>query len=176
MPYFGGADGRVALRLVLQIAENPDVTATVVHYTSSAGASDWDATNSEAHDDVVQLQSSQQSTKAGGVIQDSVELRDQDSIFFDAIKRSLPVELTSRIIFETVKTSTLLEDAIARATAEVAQNQRNAGDLIVVGKRAHLISESPLVSGPLGATADRILERGLKASVLVVQARNRGSN
>src|ERR1700761_1330229 len=32
LPYFGGADGRVAMRLLLQLAENADITATVVHY------------------------------------------------------------------------------------------------------------------------------------------------
>jgi len=32
MPFFGGADGQAALRLVLQLAENPETTVTVVHY------------------------------------------------------------------------------------------------------------------------------------------------
>jgi hypothetical protein len=35
-PFFGGRDDRAALRLVLQIAENPHVTATFVHFTTPA--------------------------------------------------------------------------------------------------------------------------------------------
>jgi hypothetical protein len=35
-PYFGGADDRVALRFVLQLAQNPTVTATIIYLSAPA--------------------------------------------------------------------------------------------------------------------------------------------
>ena len=36
-PFFGGADGRAALRLLLQLAESPEITATVIYYPTTQG-------------------------------------------------------------------------------------------------------------------------------------------
>ena len=173
MPYFGGADGRVALRLVLQLAENPDITATIIHFSKPATASELTVDISESHEEAVET--SRHSSKTGRIVHGTAEAHDEDSTFFEAIKRSLPTELVARVVLESVQSSSPIDDAAVRAETEVAQNPKNAGDMIVVGKRTALISESSSNSGSLGAVADVFLKRNLKASMLVVQARNRGS-
>lgn len=178
MPYFGGADGRVALRLVLQLAENPDITVTVIYFAKPATF--WDSDGSDTHErcgDVMDAGTSAQASKAGPRnTNGSTELRDRDSSFFDALQRSLPDDLASRVLLETVHSSTPVDDAIARAEIEVAQNPKNAGDLIVTGRHTALLIESSSANGSLGATADLFIERGLKASMLIVQARHRGGD
>ena len=173
MPYFGGADGRVALRLVLQLAENPDITATIMHFSKPATASELTVDSSEGHGEVVEA--SRHSSKMGRIVHSTAEVHDEDSSFFEAIKRSLPTELVARVMLESVQTSSPIDDAATRAEIEVAQNPKNAGDMIVVGKRTTLVTESSSNSGSLGAAADVFLKHNLKASMLVVQARNRGS-
>lgn len=172
MPYFGGADGRVALRLVLQLAESPDITATIVHFSRLDSDIDHVTESSNGHG----VGSSAQHSKVGAVTQDSTELSDRDSSFFDALQRSLPEGLKSRVILESVQSANPMDDAIVRAEMEVGQNVKNAGDLIVVGRRANSVLSRPQsASGvSLGAAAEQIVERGLKASVLVIQARGRG--
>lgn len=176
MPYFGGADGRVALRLVLQIAENPDITATIIHFENPSTSSALDGDSSAAHTDTVQFGSSMQGSKSNQVLQESTELQEKDSSFFESLQRSLPAELASRVILDSVQTTKPVDDAIARAEIEVAQNPKNAGDLIVLGRRATSLFGSSSANGSLGAAADHFNERGLKASILVVQARSNSSD
>jgi hypothetical protein len=39
LPYFGGNDDKLALNLVLQLCEKPNVTGTIVHISTPAGDS-----------------------------------------------------------------------------------------------------------------------------------------
>lgn len=73
LPFTGGADGRVALRLVLQLAENPDVTATIVHIVD---------TMDQQQDDTVFFATMQKSLAA--------DL--QDRVVFDTTAISTPHE------------------------------------------------------------------------------------
>ncbi|THY53671.1 hypothetical protein D6C99_03748 [Aureobasidium pullulans] len=168
MPYFGGADGRMALRLVLQLAENPEVTATVVFFDRLDGSGSPESKEAESHGSPREItrkgSSSSREGKAGAV----ARVEDSDESFFAMIQKSLPVELSSRVIMESVSSHSPLEEAIARAQIEVAQNPKNAGDLIVVGRK-DLSNE--LGKACLGLVAQRFVDSGLRASVLVMQAR-----
>jgi Kef-type K+ transport system membrane component KefB len=169
MPYFGGADGRVALRLVLQLAENPDVTATVVFFDKLDGSSNLqESKETEIHGSPVETTSLGSSTSREGKSNAVAKVEDSDETFFAMIQRSLPVELSSRVIMEHVSSHSPLEEAISRAQIEVAQNPKNAGDLIVVGRR-DLSNESGKAC--LGVVAQRFVDGGLRASILVMQAR-----
>ncbi|KAI5246423.1 hypothetical protein E4T42_06337 [Aureobasidium subglaciale] len=168
MPYFGGADGRVALRLVLQLAENPDVTATVVYFDKLDGSGSTEIKETESHGSPVEITSAGLSSSKEGKPSAVAQIEDSDETFFAMIQRSLPVELSSRVVMESVSSHSPLEEAISRAQIEVAQNPKNAGDLIVVGRR-DLSSESGRAC--LGLVAQRFVDSGLRASILVIQAR-----
>lgn len=166
MPYFGGTDGRVALRLVLQLAENPDVTATIVHFDSLDQGREAES-KSRLHglpSMLSRVGSSNKEAKAQAVTQ----VENDDESFFAMIQKSLPVEFASRVLLETVSSHSPLDEAVSRAQTEVSQNPKNAGDLIVVG-RNDLSTESGKAC--LGLVAQRFVDSGLRASILVMQAR-----
>jgi hypothetical protein len=171
-PFFGGNDDRTALRLVLQLAENPQVTATVVHFDVPEAASSASTT----------VVSTSVMGKDGVEIMTSTSSREQDAAFFAALRASLPVDLANRVVFETVVSTAPVADVIARASIEVGQSPRNAGDLIVLGRnimrngvleRENVADEIRSCSGAaatLGVLAERVWEGKLGASVLVVKA------
>jgi hypothetical protein len=140
------------LRLVLQLAENPFVTATVVHF-DVAEAVLGEPTSSE-----------------------------QDAAFFASLGASLPAERANRVVFETVVSVAPVADVIARARIEVEQSPRSAGDLIVLGRNiarngvlerqgtADGTRSSLGAAGTLGVLAERAWEGELGASMLVVKA------
>lgn len=79
-PFLGGPDGRAALRLVLQLAENPEVTATIVHFTSSVPPS-----SSGSESGVEQV-----AVTAGGKEAVSPEVSSEsDAAFFGTMRNSL---------------------------------------------------------------------------------------
>lgn len=164
MPYFGGADGRVALRLLLQIVENPEITATVVHYQFA---------NSEGGVTVENHPVSPKSTKGNQTGLERTFSREDDAALFATLQRSLATELEDRVVFETASASaSAVQDAIARMQAEVGQNPRNGGDIVIVGRSSGLGSVGS--SSCLGTAADAVLAGNVKASLLVVQARGSG--
>ncbi|CAD0088098.1 unnamed protein product [Aureobasidium vineae] len=170
MPYFGGADGRVALRLVLQLAENPDVTATIVFFDRLDGAGGVAETkDTETYSSPVEVSSTGSSNPRDGKPSAVAQIEDSDETFFAMIQRSLPVELSSRVVMESISSHLPLEEAISRAQVEVAQNPKNAGDLIVVGRR-DFSNESGRAC--LGLVAQKFVDSGLRASILVMQARS----
>ncbi|KAF1831831.1 hypothetical protein BDW02DRAFT_556043 [Decorospora gaudefroyi] len=178
-PFLGGRDDTTALSLVLQLAENPHVTATVVYFdTRETSAS-----------------------KTGGVVttttNDASREQAAATALFTCFRTTLPPDLANRVVFETVvvdtsSSSSPLQDVLARASMEVGQSSaRNAGgDLIVLGRR-HVArnqgfvvggeddadeirsSRSSAVAGTLGVLAEKVWEAKLRASVLVVQAAGR---
>lgn len=153
MPYFGGGDGRVALRLVMQLAEHPEITATVVHFRGVE------------HETVTANKDSENQLS----LQHSIE---SDAAFFATIQRSLPAEIQHRVVLDTAASSSTLKDAIAKAQTEVGQNPKNGGDIIIVARD---VVRKDADGGCLGSVADAILDANLRASLLVVQGR-RGTN
>ncbi|QIW97812.1 hypothetical protein AMS68_003330 [Peltaster fructicola] len=152
VPFFGGADGRVALRLALQFAENPEVTVTFVHYEL--------ATNGTAHEQVIVTEKNNHDNVLSPVAAMS------DSSFFATLSRSLPDELATRVVFETAQIASL-DTVTARAQEECAYNPKNGGNLVLLGRSADNMPAQTC----LGSAAQRVVDSGLTASLLVVQAK-----
>jgi hypothetical protein len=170
-PFFGDRDDRAALRLVLQIAENPQVTASIVHFESSGST----AETSTSATTVVTGGKAGEST----IITTTLE---QDAAFFSSLRSSLPAEMSNRVVFETVSSTSPLSDVIDRARREVGQAPKNAGDLVVLGRNisrndllgredaSDEIRSSNAAANTLGVLAEKVWEGKVGASVLVVKA------
>lgn len=170
-PFFGGNDDRAALRLVLQLAENPQVTVTFVHF--DVPESLLGSTPASSSSAVL--------GKAGELITTAAPSREQDATFFASLRASLPAELANRVVFETVTSTTPVKDVIARASIEVGQSPKNAGDLIVLGRNiarnsalsvdaADEIRSASSASSTLGVLAEKVWDGKLGTSVLVVKS------
>jgi hypothetical protein len=157
MPFFGGTDGQAAVGLVLQLAENPEVTVTMVHYQIRVeGTSSEDAlTAKDLPEGKMRVSTSCDKT--------------DDDDFFVTTQHTLPDALRSRVTFRTIICYDPVEDAVADAQAEVGQNEGNGGDLIILGRNMELVESQ--ASSCLGLVADIMLEKDVKASIVVVQAR-----
>lgn len=157
MPFFGGADGQAAFRLALQLAENPEVTITMVHYQMRAE-------DSTSEDAII----------AKGIAKEKIRIRtsgdrSDGEDFFVTMQHSLPDDLRPRVTFRTIISYDPVQDAVNDARTEVGQNPGNGGDLIMLGRTAELAESQ--TSSCLGLVADVMLERDVKASIVVVQAR-----
>ncbi|KAK3949222.1 Sodium/hydrogen exchanger family-domain-containing protein [Pseudoneurospora amorphoporcata] len=165
LPFIGGADDRVALRLVLQLASNANVTATVVHLKYTTG-----------------------STTSTGDDEDATTL-------LATLRDSLPADVSSRVVFEesnlTEGKNNLAETVLGLAKVTVGQKKGGAGDVVVVGRRHGKIdgesggatTSSAAASGSrvdvaggldlgrtVGIVAEGLVSNAVAASVLVVQA------
>lgn len=172
-PYFGGNDDQVALRLVLQLANNTTITATIAQIV------------------INEDKATESSSKKPAVSYDlSVKPQDQeaDNVFFSALRDSIPSELSSRVIFQTVQATTLdlVSVAVQTAKLDVGKSQ-NRGDIVVVGRNSVMYAAGSsfslgvsMSSGEIGSEARKALgvlgesmaakSNSVKASVLVVQA------
>ena len=192
-PYFGGSDDRVALRFVLQLAGNINVTATIVHvvYLPDASADPGIALPAVAarRDLPRNLSRSQVPTLSSSESTTSLAAPDVDSAFFQSLQDSLPAELQSRVVFESVSTPQPLQYTVSKARLEVGLSSKNAGDLVVIGRglrdrrpyiRAELVRVLDTLGVPSGAgaetrrclgdVAEAVIVSNVKASVLVFQA------
>ena len=155
MPFFGGSDGQAALRLVLQLAENPEITATMTHYQL------------KGEDTVIE-----ETVSTKGILDDKIRVstscETSDDTFFVTMQRTLPEELRQRVTFRTSISYDPVQDAVADATTEVGQRENNGGDIIFLGRTTSMVDQP---SNCLGLVADCMLERDVKASMVVVQAR-----
>ncbi|KAH8763038.1 Sodium/hydrogen exchanger family-domain-containing protein [Hyaloscypha sp. PMI_1271] len=157
MPFFGGTDGQAAVHLALQLAENPEVTLTIVHYQIR-----------------VEDSASEDAIIAKGIAKEKIRIRtsgdrSDGEDFFVTMQHNLSKALRSRVTFRTSISYDPVQDAIADAQTEVGQNPGNGGDLIMLGRSAELAESQ--ASSCLGLVADVMLERDVKASIVVVQAR-----
>lgn len=174
-PFFGGADDRVALRFVLRLAQNSDVTATIVNVNLTSDHTDFSPPN---------VQTSPNAPSAGE------PSYDQERAFFTAIQDSLPRELESRVVFSTIQTQRPLHTTLEIAKAEMGLAPQNAGDIVVVGRGIAVVSGQVVrrelealrpaagawvgVEKSLGLVAEGIIGGDVRASVLVVQAGGKG--
>ncbi|KAF3907160.1 hypothetical protein ABW21_db0206596 [Orbilia brochopaga] len=173
-PFVGGADDRAALRFVLQLVKNTNVTATIVQIvTSGAAATSTSAPTTSAPAD-------EGSSKEVSAVQTSAATED-DAAFYLQIAASLPDELSERVVFETLETSQPIQTIITRAKQEVGTSLKNAGDLVVVGRThtGNFGSEITLVADEtaphvgadtkrvIGSVAEAVLVSQVRASVLI---------
>ncbi|RYP81335.1 hypothetical protein DL770_005926 [Monosporascus sp. CRB-9-2] len=177
LPYIGGADDRAALRFVLQLAKNPHITATIVNLI-------W----AESCDEITVAPEGPSPQSPTELSKDAIntETTAEDSSLLATMRSSLPTELSRRVSFTetTVTTKSVVSQVVEFAKAAVGQNPRNAGDIVIVGRRhPKLPMESQLanqanteaeIQRTIGVLADRIVHESLKASVLVIQAASRG--
>ncbi|QSZ29739.1 hypothetical protein DSL72_004256 [Monilinia vaccinii-corymbosi] len=190
-PFFGGADDRVALRFVLQLAQNNNITATIIHFivpTHNPKSPDFihssrpvTATSSHHGD----------SSGSGLRIEERVDTVDldnaaaSDTALLHTLRDSLAQDLANRVVFVDVKTTTPLADCLYHAKVEMGQSPRNAGDLIVTGRGKNSFVEAFIreegVNGEsgkemrktVGVAAEALISSGVKGSVLVIQAGGR---
>ncbi|KMU90658.1 K(+) /H(+) antiporter 1 [Coccidioides immitis H538.4] len=177
-PYFGGDDDQVALRLVLQLAKNATITATIAHVV-------LDDTDTPA--------SSSKNPAVFYGLTMAPEEKEADSAFFNTIRDSLPSELAPRVIFQTIHVTTtdLISATLQTAKLDVGKSNQNRGDIVIVGRNSvvHGTGSSfglatSAQSGEIGSEARKALgvlgesmatnANDVKASVLVVQAGKEG--
>lgn len=179
-PFFGGADDRAALRFVLQLAQNTNITVTIVHFNSPIQSS----SNKSQVTETSTPQTSSQLNISERVNTEALNTEAaSDTALLHTLRDSLPNALTTRVVFEEVSTTTPLAESLESARREIAQSPRNAGDLVVVGRGKHaLIPEidsgvqavNVEMKKTLGAVAESIISGGVRGSVLVIQAGGKG--
>ncbi|KAK3945544.1 putative K(+)/H(+) antiporter protein [Diplogelasinospora grovesii] len=198
-PFFGGVDDRVALRIVLQLAKNPHVTATVVRVN-------WVNTDADAEDVGTEITGDTAALRVpttGGVGTDNHKEKEveedtsaRDLALLSTLQSSLPQELVGRVTFSEIEvsTGTVLDDLLSQARKIVGQTPKNAGDVVVVGRLHHKLGDGRLgmsdyyngagssssnggqqeLKRTIGTAADHLVNKGVPASVLVIQAGGRG--
>ncbi|KAL9021888.1 MAG: hypothetical protein Q9185_000902 [Variospora sp. 1 TL-2023] len=183
-PFFGGLDDRTAMRFILRLARNVNVTATIVFVDVQRASGSGEA-------EVVPTES-ETSGKRGVQVSASASQEtffEQERSFFVSMKDNLKQELESRVLFDTINTSQPLNDVISRITSEVGQSVRSSGDLVVLGRsregkisfRAELhrvlatIGQTSHagsdVGQSLGDVAQALMASEVKASLIVVEAK-----
>jgi hypothetical protein len=178
-PFFGGVDDRAALRFVLQLAQNSNITVTIIHFSTTD--SKGPATVSELLRRPSDRASRTDITSPGLNPEELRVEAVQETALLQTLHDSLTTTLASRVIFVEVPTTTPVADALTHARQEVAQSPRNAGDLIVVGRGNHAsisAAESDITSSSagaemrktLGVVAETMVSGGVRSSVLVLQA------
>lgn len=193
-PFFGGVDDRVALRFVLRLARNSNVTATILHINGAEHISPQDQEEAVTrslgmtrsattrHFQLPNLSTSDAPTTkdiANVVVSPSQEaFSNTETAFFTSIADSLPQDLTNRVLFESLETANPLRDTVQRARTEVGQNPRNVGDVVVVGRgmgagkvegmRNELISMLQGMGHPSGAGAEARGALGDLAEAMIV--------
>lgn len=115
----------------------------------------------------------------------NAETTAQDSSLLALMRSSLPAELSSRVKFTdaTIGRRFIAGQALELAKNFVGQNPRNAGDIVVVGRRhaalppmtrqANQPSTEYEMQKTIGVLGEKVLMGSLKASVLVIQAAGR---
>ena len=162
LPFFGGVDDYVALMLLLQLARNPIVTATVIRMPSSSSFS-WKAGSIASGYPTVTFSKSGAPTVTTATIPETSTERDAE--FFNAARNSLPRERGSRVMFCEADTG---KGLVELANGEVGLNARNTGDLIITGRRKGAMGQVP--GHVMGDTAALLMKAGVEASFCVVQA------
>lgn len=169
LPFFGGDDDRFALRLVLQLAQNDQVTATIIQVAGPNSITTGVSTSIFS------------GTHAGTPSSQS------DIVFFETLRDSIPENLKDRVIFQQAGVQETISDPVQLALAAVQHdldltfNKRDS--IVVVGRRSGSSDASisiDLGSQSVGTDTQRALgpvasamvlpENKVFGSVLVLQA------
>lgn len=184
-PFFGGADDRVALRFVLQLAQNSNITATIIHFNMpiQSQIKSPNVTSSSVDPGAPRASSSHLSINERVDTEALYAGAAQDATLVHTLRDSLPIGLSQRVVFVDVATTTPISDCLNHARQEIGQSPKNAGDLIVVGRgrhtrmadHEHASSSSNLeMRKTLGVVAESVISANIRGSVLVIQAGGRG--
>lgn len=173
LPFLGGEDDRYALRFVLQLARNDQVTATIVHLAVPSSVAD-DPAGPGSYSTVQKALPSE---------------AESDTTFFNIMRDSLPEALASRVVFKRVSAKNPNPDtdpatlAVHTVQNEMSQSPHKAGNMVIVGRRNSRVAETPSqeeiegcehngVSVALGAVGQVMVrtEARFVGNVLVLQA------
>ncbi|KAJ5308547.1 hypothetical protein N7476_009203 [Penicillium atrosanguineum] len=162
LPFLGGEDDRFALRFVLQLVQNEQVTATIIQ--------------------VGRLHTEATKTASGNIPNDS----QSDLVFFETLRDSVPRELQERVVFQPLGARGGITDesslALAVVRTDLAQLSNKSGSIVVVGRRSRVSGSDIAVPidesiGPdtlcaLGPVTVAMVqpENKILSSVLVLQA------
>ena len=179
-PFSGGADDRVALRFVLRLARNSNVTATIIFAKRETTSTDDDSIRPAAaprpSDTLSPHPKSAINIVAESVNSSISPSSSHDLAFFSSLRDSLPAALAPRVSFELADAGI---DVISRAKADFGACADNAGNIFVAGRgnggvAAKGGSLAPEVGMILGGLAAAVLEAGVGASLCVMRAAGRG--
>ncbi|KAJ5167606.1 uncharacterized protein N7482_003200 [Penicillium canariense] len=171
LPFFGGDDDRIALRLVLQLAQNDLVTATIIQLAGFPS----DTTKAAVSRSV--FSGAAAGTPSG----------QSDIVFFETLRDSVPEDLKNRVVFQQPDVQETISDPIQLALASVRQElnltSNKPGNIIVVGRHSSTLDSTIEIDAgeqsigsdarrALGAMASAMVQPGAKVfgSVLVLQA------
>lgn len=168
MPFFGGADDRVAVRFVLQLMRDPRLTATIVHFQLSSDVTDEDFALHASADDQTRSQQSTGKSRATSAAQESIPLQNKNQAFLTAMRLALPAQVASRVNVESLGCDNIIDNVLERASSELSRSTTNAGDLMVVGRNG-----TEQTASCFGLVGDAMLRKKLGASLLVVQAKRK---
>lgn len=185
-PFFGGDDDRFALRFVLQLAQNDQVTATIIHMDIPSSESSA-ATKSRVS---VAVQSTEGNSGTASSIPDSDPQSSQpDSIFLATLRDSLPAGLEDRVVFHRVNlldtTTDAVNLAVVKVKEEMDRTSHKAGNIVVVGRKNNKVDSETEVGGTdevggetrkvLGVIAEAMVRKESRVigNVLVLQGGSR---
>ncbi|KAJ5787643.1 Cation/H+ exchanger [Penicillium paradoxum] len=169
LPFFGGEDDRLALRLVLQLAKNDQVTATVIQISGKTS----------------DLSKTAVSTVTSGSSSGGIPTSQSDTIFFETLRDSVPEELQDRVVFQEPAATEGITDTVQLAVVSVREElnhtSNKANNIVIVGRRSVSIEiELGLPEDSIGQDTRRALgavgtamvqpQNKVFGSVLVLQA------
>ncbi|KAL2845845.1 Sodium/hydrogen exchanger family-domain-containing protein [Aspergillus pseudodeflectus] len=165
LPFFGGDDDRFALQFVLQLAQNDQVTATIIHIDLPATIPQPRHNTSDPESDIT---------------------------FFETLRDSLPDALSSRVIFKRItlgagRDESAVQLAIDSVKEEMSQSPHKPGNITIVGRHNNRVDQTLEIGVPssdevgsdtrrvLGAVAQAMVrtEHRTVGNVLVLQAAGR---
>ncbi|KAI8957833.1 hypothetical protein F5Y11DRAFT_352130 [Daldinia sp. FL1419] len=177
-PYLGGVDDRFALRFVLHLAKNPLISVTIAHLNCVEGNNEIMPV-SEGN-----LEPDSPTSISKNII--NTEITAQDTSLLAILRSGVSPGLASRVTFTetSVTVSSAVKQATELAKETVGKNPRNAGDIVVVGRRhprlpsaARTLDQSSTeydMQKTIGVFGQVMVMSDVKASVLVIQAAGSG--
>ncbi|KAJ5115363.1 hypothetical protein NUU61_001122 [Penicillium alfredii] len=126
LPFFGDEDDRFALRFVLQLAQNDQVTATIIQFGSL---------NAEVAKATMSTTISASSSNARP---QATPGHPSDLVFFETLRDSVPTELKERVVFRQPAAQESISDPVRLAVAAVREELdpalHKANSIVVVGR------------------------------------------
>ncbi|KAL2119716.1 hypothetical protein VTJ04DRAFT_6677 [Mycothermus thermophilus] len=169
LPFFGGPDDSLAVRIVLQLAKNQHVTASIVRIVwpdennrptspTSPSTSHAEHATSTAATTTTTTTTVTSKTSDAGKAPATDERTSEPAIFFSAVQTSLSETLASRVVFTELhlpspSETSALNEITQFVTAAISRHRRNAGNLVVVGRRNFRLGGGSGLSSPAAVAA-----------------------
>jgi hypothetical protein len=183
LPLIGSEDDKVALRFVLQLAQDTTVTASIVQFELSPALLARHQHHTIIEQSTSRTMLSEVSDRPSVGVTTQALVPDQYSAFFSSLCDSLPSSMVSRVVFRTVRSDSPNHDILGSVKDEMERISSDTAGLVVLGRNAALdaafrhglgdsvssVCESE-ANQALGIAAGGILDHVPKASLLVVRS------